>query len=84
MTHTLLVIIVLLYSCFNIIAQQRISSPVYYTKQPFDILQYSFSVDLTEAPKPIAKHAVNTITFLWTDNPIEKKFYFHLRDGFLC
>lgn len=80
MAHTLLVIIVLLYSCFNIIAQQRISSPVYYTKQPFDILQYSFSVDLTEAPKPIAKHAVNTITFTWTDNPTQKKFYFHLRD----
>lgn len=61
-------------------AQQRISSPVLYNKQPFDILKYTFSIDLTEAPKPIAKQAINTITFTWTDNPVEKKFYFHLRD----
>lgn len=80
MTHTLLFFIVLFYSCINIMAQQRISSPVLYNKQPFDILKYTFSIDLTEAPKPIAKQAINTITFTWTDNPVEKKFYFHLRD----
>ena len=44
-------------------AQQRISSPVLYNKQPFDILKYTFSVDLTEAPKPIAKQAINTIRY---------------------
>ena len=44
-------------------AQQRISSPVLYNKQPFGILKYTFSVDLTEAPKPIAKQAINTMRY---------------------
>ncbi|MCX7909309.1 MAG: M1 family aminopeptidase [Ignavibacteria bacterium] len=61
-----------------IVAQNPISLPTEYKQQPFDILHYDATIDLTKGmEKKIS--GVCKIKFLWTQHPNGKKFYFHLR-----
>lgn len=54
-------------------------NPTDYRMQAFDILHYDLNAHFDNIPFRSIK-ATNTITFVWTENPINKKFYFHLRD----
>lgn len=54
-------------------------NPTEYRIQAFDILHYDLNAHFDNIPFRSIK-ATNTITFVWTENPLSKKFYFHLRD----
>lgn len=54
-------------------------NPTDYRIQAFDILHYDLNAHFNNIPFRSIK-ATNTITFVWTENPLNKKFYFHLRD----
>lgn len=62
---------------FNLL-ENEISSPINYIKQPFDVLHYNATIDLTKAPNRDAK-GVCEITIYWLDKSENNKFFFHLR-----
>jgi aminopeptidase N len=49
-----------------------------YVEQPFDVLHYDASVDLTKAPSKVMT-GVCTITLRWVGDPKSGPFHFHLR-----
>lgn len=57
----------------------EISSPVEYKEQAFDVLHYDVLCIFTEAPSKEMSGSC-TISFVWTEDPEGKLFYFHLRD----
>ena len=57
---------------------QRISSPTEYIPQPFDILHYDLTLNLTKAPLA-EMNGVCRILLNWSENPDSCKFFFHLR-----
>ncbi|HPI20212.1 MAG TPA: M1 family aminopeptidase [Candidatus Kapabacteria bacterium] len=58
---------------------QRISSPTEFIQQPFDIIHYDLTLDLTKAPLT-EMNGICKILLNWNGNPDSCKFFFHLRD----
>ncbi|MGB9771848.1 MAG: M1 family aminopeptidase [Candidatus Kapaibacteriota bacterium] len=60
------------------LADNPISLPTQYIPQPFDVIHYDATIDLR---KGMSKQifGVCNIFFVWTQNPENKSFYFHLR-----
>lgn len=63
---------------FDIFSQNPISLPTEFRQQPFDVLHYDAVIDLTKGMQKRIS-GVCSIQFVWTQNPAEKNFYFHLR-----
>ncbi|NLO18455.1 MAG: T9SS type A sorting domain-containing protein [Ignavibacteria bacterium] len=66
------------YSLSFSLDSQRISSPTEFVKQPFDVIHYDLTLDLTAAPKA-EMNGLCKIKLNWSENPDTCKFYFHLR-----
>lgn len=58
--------------------ENEISSPLNYIKQPFDVLHYNATIDLTKAPNRDTKGICEIIIY-WRDKSENNKFFFHLR-----
>lgn len=73
--------IIFLLCCYpaTTVLSNEIASPIEYKPEPFDVIKYTATIDLTEAPdaKIIAE---NRITVYWREKSDSNKFFFHLRD----
>lgn len=83
----LIVVFMAIYPAFSLFAfnddlselqSVRISSPVNYLPQSFDVLNYSALLDFHKAPSK-EMTGLNRIKINWVQSPIGNLFYFHLR-----
>ncbi|MFN3780841.1 MAG: hypothetical protein ACK4SO_01540, partial [Candidatus Kapaibacteriota bacterium] len=59
-------------------SQNRISLPIEFRQQPFDILHYDATIDLRNGMQRQISGVCN-IYFRWTRDPKDNYFFFHLR-----
>lgn len=59
---------------------ELLSGPLDHPEQPFDVLHYDVTLDLTAAPSKELKFGKAIITLRWLETPEGLPFVFHLRD----
>jgi len=72
-----LYIVILLYTLNNLYTTE-ISSPTFYIKQDFDVLNYDATIEFSKIQRKLI-FANNKITIHWLKRTPGSKFYFHLR-----